>query len=831
MRFVDVYKKLETTSTILVGTTTLIVFSTFADCTLAQIDADTTLGKDSSQVTPNVTIKGNSAIRIDGGAKRGGNLFHSFEKFNVDDGQHVYFANPDEVQNILSRVSGSTVSEINGTVGVLGSANLFLINPNGIVFGPNAALDVSGSFLASTADSFVFNNGFQFSATNLNAPPLLTVNVPIGLQFNGSANSIVNQSTALNNNGLRVQPGNTLALVGGDVSLQGGALIATDGRIEIGSVAKRSLVKLLPTETGWTLNYQQVQNFLDIELGENSPNNPSFIGAFNDFESFNSPSGEVRMQGRNITLADRSFVVANKVVKANASGTLSIVDSAGIFNEAVSTQDGGDVIINAEKLTLRRGGFITTAVTGIQEEDLTITPASGNGGDILVNAESVELTDESSDLLSFTEGIGDAGNIRIDTKRLAVKNGALISAGSNGFNANGQPLRTGRGGKIEIVDAESVEVLDNSSISSQTQSLGDDAGNLRVETKNLVVQNEAFVSAATFGTGDGGSVTVHAESVKLSGASDEGRSGLFTSPIEGSGDGGSLKVFTDELIIRDGATISVSNSQSRNRLSPGSGAPGDLSIEADTILLDKGIIEANTAGDAQGNIILDADNIVLRDRSQIITDSQSTDGGNITIDTNTLVALDNSDITANAQEGTGGRVVIDAKGIFGIQARDEQTPESDITVSSELGPEFSGVVEINSLDADPSQSLVELPQEVVNVARLIDQNVCSAGKGSDFIVTGRGGLPSSPYTALDSNAIQVDWVALKPESEVERQEDNETEKRGDEETSDLQSSTPNQIVEAQGWIVNDRGKVILTARAPDITPHSSWQKPVECNQG
>ena len=292
MRFVDVSRKLESTSTILFSATTLIAFSIFTDCTLAQINPDTTLGTENSQVTPNVTIKENSAIRVDGGAKRGDNLFHSFEKFNVNNGQRVYFANPDGVQNVLSRVSGNTRSEINGTVGVLGNANLFLINPNGIIFGPNAALDVNGSFLASTADSFVFNNGFQFSATDSKAPPLLTVNVPIGLQFGKFANSIVNQS-ALDNSGLQVQPGNTLALVGGDVTLQGGFLTALDGRIEIGSVARRSLVKLLPIEKGWTLDYQQVQKFLDVELVKDSQNNSSFVSAFNFSESSNRRNGEV----------------------------------------------------------------------------------------------------------------------------------------------------------------------------------------------------------------------------------------------------------------------------------------------------------------------------------------------------------------------------------------------------------------------------------------------------------------------------------------------------------------------------------------------------------
>ena len=118
----------------------------------AQIVPDGTLGAESSVVTPDVEINGIKSDRIDGGATRGANLFHSFQDFNVGEGRGAYFSNPTAIENILSRVTGSNLSEILGTLGVLGDANLFFINPNGIVFGSNASLDVRGSFVGSTAD-------------------------------------------------------------------------------------------------------------------------------------------------------------------------------------------------------------------------------------------------------------------------------------------------------------------------------------------------------------------------------------------------------------------------------------------------------------------------------------------------------------------------------------------------------------------------------------------------------------------------------------------------------------------------------------------------------
>src|ERR671933_1239541 len=194
---------------------------------VAQIVPDTTLGTENSIVTPNVNVGGGTADRIDGGAARGANLFHSFSQFNIRDGQRVYFANPVGIENILSRVTGNNLSKILGTLGVLGNANLFLINPNGIVFGPNANLDINGSFVASTADSLVFNNGFTFSATNPQTSPLLTINVPLGLKYG------TNPPAAISNAGkLAVKPGENLALVGGTVT-NTGKLIAPAGEVAV----------------------------------------------------------------------------------------------------------------------------------------------------------------------------------------------------------------------------------------------------------------------------------------------------------------------------------------------------------------------------------------------------------------------------------------------------------------------------------------------------------------------------------------------------------------------------------------------------------------------
>ncbi|MHC5911000.1 MAG: filamentous hemagglutinin N-terminal domain-containing protein, partial [Nostoc sp.] len=202
---------------------------------IPQITPDNTLGSRHSTVTPQNQL----VYRVDGGVIRGINLFHSFQEFNIGEGRSAYFANPTGIENIISRVTGGNPSQLLGTLGVLGKANLFLINPNGIIFGANAKLDVSGSFVASTASSLVFADGTKFSATNPQAPPLLTIKVPIGLEFENIPGAISLQSARL-----VVQPDKTLALVGGNVSLDNGTILAPGGRVELGGLAQKGTVTL-----------------------------------------------------------------------------------------------------------------------------------------------------------------------------------------------------------------------------------------------------------------------------------------------------------------------------------------------------------------------------------------------------------------------------------------------------------------------------------------------------------------------------------------------------------------------------------------------------------
>ncbi|MEH1836342.1 MAG: filamentous hemagglutinin N-terminal domain-containing protein [Nostoc sp.] len=760
----------------------LTFFESFA---LAQIQKDGTLGSESSIITPKL-IDGQPIDQIDGGAVRGTNLFHSFEQFSVSAGRTAHFNNAIDIQNIISRVTGNSISNINGIVKANGTANLFLINPNGIVFGPNASLNIGGSFVASTASNLNFADGTKFSATSPQTTPLLTLSVPIGLQFGATAAPIRNQSQAkpdgATNNfgqgvGLQVQQGKTLALIGGDITLKGGNITGKQARIELGSVAGNSLVSLSPTNQGWALGYEGVQNFQTIQLT-----------AQNGIQSIVDASGEdggnIQIQGASVELG-LSTILSNVSYNTVNSGNINVTTKNLVVRDGAQLY--GQLIINASDSVELIGG--------------ASIPVLRDGSDLI-----------SSGLFSATYNDKNAGSITINTTKLRIEGGARISTSSEGI--------------------------------------------YNYITNQLTPAN----------TGKAGNLTVNAsESVELIGTSPNGSrlSGLF-SGTEGPGDSGNLTLTTGQLIIKDGAAITVSSQARKNVIYIGDpnnlGKAGDLNITARSILLDnKGKLTSNSESGKGGNITLQVQNLLLMRRESKITTNADTarlggDGGNIIINApNGFIVAPpsgNSDITANAFSGSGGKITITAKNIFGFVPRTRadverldlkeinpnNLPTNDITAFSQQNPSLNGTVQINSPDADPSKELVELPVNVVDASRQIVARCNSGGKiaRSSFIVTGRGGIAADPTEPLMADAVLTDWITLKPESKnradgIQKRVVVQAQRNTDEKSQKVNYvNEPIQIVEAQGWVIDANGNVVLVAQVPTASPHNSSLTATSC---
>jgi large exoprotein involved in heme utilization and adhesion len=357
-------------------------------------------------------------------------------------------------------------------------------------------------------------------------------------------------------------------------------------------------------------------------------------------------------------------------------------------------------------------------------------------------------------------------------------------------------------------------------------------GNLRIVTKKLIVQDGAEVSASTYGEGQGGSLEVTAaESVEVIGTDARGfGSGLFAQATRSAtGDGGNLRISAGKLIVQDGAEVTVS--------SKGSGPAGNLEVQADSILVDnQGRLIAETVSGEGGNISLQArDLFLMRGHSSVSTNAGgSGNGGNITLNAPFLVAVpvEDSNITANAVRGWGGNINITTSGIYGLKFRPRDTPLSDITATSEFG--VNGTVQINTLGIDPSQGLANLPEQLVDASGLVGAGCAVAVRqDSNFVVTGRGGLPSSPNDTLrpanvlvnlgtQSNSIKAQQSTVPtPESLVKVNPDLSL-------TGASFSNPTAPLVEATGWVKDSKGEVILIAQTPTVTAHSSWLTTPNC---
>ncbi|BAZ26645.1 filamentous hemagglutinin outer membrane protein [Kalymmatonema gypsitolerans NIES-4073] len=626
----------------------------------AQVVPDNTL-----PAAEQTQVSGNPNFQIDGGARRGGNLFHSFEQFSIPTGGSAYFNNAADIQNILTRVTGGSVSSIDGLIRANGTANLFLLNPNGILFGPNASLNVGGSFVTTTADAIGLANGDIFSANPGQPLPSQLLNVnPNALFFNQmAAQAIVNRSTANNRTGLQVPSGQSLLLVGGNVQLEGGQIVSPGSRVELGAVAGQGTVGLSGTAGEWRLSFPDGVGRADISLSNSAGINVRAGGG-----------GSITITTRNFSLSQGSrlragidqglgFVGAQAGnIQLDATEAINLADFSTISNQVLvgGTGNGGNINITTGSLSLARVGQLVIVMAG-----------QGNSGSVNITARDTISFDGRSDFFAsgiFNQvdptGVGNAGNINITTGSLSLTRGASVISSTYGRGNTGSV-------NINARDTVSLDSYGSDGYSSALVNIVNpigigNAGNINITTGSLSLTRGASVYSTTGGQGNAGSVNINArDRVSLDGENPVGivSISIFTLIYPASvGQGGDVNITTGSLFLTNGGAVNTGNTG-------GIGNAGRVTINAHDSVRISGIsptLTYNRSGvftsaaegavGGGGDVTITTGSLSISDQGRIITDARAQgNAGNIHIQASDTISFDGGDAISTLSPGGVGR--------------------------------------------------------------------------------------------------------------------------------------------------------------------------------
>jgi filamentous hemagglutinin family protein len=685
----------------------------------------------SDGTTNTIVNQSGNNFNILNGIEKGNNLFHSFSNFSVPTGGSATFdlTNTPNITTIFSRVTGGNISNIDGLIQTLNSNNpvsLFLMNPNGIVFGQNASLNIGGSFVATTANSIKFADGKEFSTVNASSPPLLTMSVPVGLQMGSNARAINVQGQLLPNSssGLQVTSGQTFSLVGSDINLTQANLRASDGHIELWALQNGEIA--IKNDTKWQLTSEpNTINWGNITLQQVSLVDASGING-----------GAIYVQGRGLTLQDGSSIMSNTSAGQGRGiiiNTTEFVDLLGASSpgqtdsglkttiNSSGTGRAGDIKIETSHLRITNGARLKSTTFGNNSRsgdiEIQATDIEVFGTNPFPNSFGIYLPTSITTLIYGNNNQG--GNITIETARLRTVNGGLISSDIISSTLG----KLGKTGNISIQATESFEIAGgtgsfSSGVTTSIQPSGaGQGGNIAIETGILKVSNGGSIRSTLAGNGTAGNITIRATDVTVSDPVIDPLS-QFVTGINTSvgknvvGSGGTINLTADNLRVFNGGQITSStdgngaagnvNLQVNNITIEGNSQPltdgrilsstitasstttsdaGSVNLVANQLnVLDNGQISvSNIGGGNSGNLLVHAKRINLERGGSLLSEASAGDRGNITLNTDVLLMRYGSRINTNATGiATGGNINIHAPIIIGLE-------NSDITANAIQG--------------------------------------------------------------------------------------------------------------------------------------------------
>ena len=587
------------------------------------LTADNTAGTHISQ--------NGSVLTITGGTLSETNVLHSFDQFNVETGQTADFQAAADTQNIISRVTGPDDSWIDGTLkSTTSNANLYLINPNGIVMGENAQLDVNGAFRASTAD-YVTLEGGQRVYADPNQGVILTVAAPEAFGFLDNTIGKIE----INGSQLGVGLGQDISLVAGKIDIQANAKLETEDG-DINTIAVGSATEVRPNITGimqttgsqedititnsslivnGILNSQQVMGRIMMKGNQITMNNGKLqvghdsevvdIGDHVVIQSdIDDMGNHVDIQAKNINFAQDSEIIA--IINGDKQGS------------SVKLTASEQVAINNSKIKVETGSF-TAHLSNFES-------SADQGSDIMIVAENIELANKA-DIYATTMNIGQASSVNLKASKQVVINNSTITTDTSYSPARVSVTDKGSDLTIEAVDIE----LTNSRLGTSTV-FGYDQGSLiKLKADKQVVVNNSTIMMETLGhvtnaVEGNGVLTIEAADIELINGSD-----IDTTTVSDN-EGGLIKLQAINQIRISGSKTIVSSA------SHGSGAGGDINIQAANLLLQQGAVIQSTSGlkhpkhdfglpptGAAGDIRVNLnDTLQIRDASQINTSTAGT---------------------------------------------------------------------------------------------------------------------------------------------------------------------------------------------------------------
>jgi len=574
---------------------------------LAEIVRDGSLGPDS-----NVQASGPDFVIDESmGETAGSNLFHSFSKFDLNSSESATFTATSPVNNVISRITGSTPSMLDGNLrSNIAGANLFFINPNGIVFGENAAINVDGNFHVSTANYLKFDDDSQFSVSLNDTPGILSTASPTAFGFLGNSTPT---TITINESKLNFKEQSQVSIIGGDISINSSdtaAFTVAGGQLKIVSVASAGEVPLsmtAPLDSNHSLGNitLQGQDGLVVEVDDDAIDDAPepMIDLNGDI------GGSIVVRGENVEI--NNFSIATHTL-GNSNGNPTGID----FDIGDELKMTGNSQISSTSEAAGKAGMVSIKVnklTMIQDaEILSDTFSSAPGSEVRIEADTIVLLGDA-EVGSDVEGSGDGGEVNVITKNLTIGGEAEISTDTSG---------TGNGGNVTINASESVLLDFQGGVFADAQS-GARAGNINITTPKLVVRG--------FEEDDDDDGDDEVE--------DEGE--VDDDPFEAAG------IYT---------------------ISTSTGDAGNITVTADTIeVRDEAAIAASAEGGDGGNITINSSEKLIVRGSGILANVNEGVGGNINLKSD-FVLVHDSEVVAKAGAGQGGEIVIDGKEFFSSEA-------------------------------------------------------------------------------------------------------------------------------------------------------------------